>query len=110
MKQFHLLPFIFGIITGFILLYTFDNKKTSITQYPKINDNQEYKDKNGKSCNPMLVNRLPILENEINKQIKRIENYENSILLNPRSVEALHNLGLAKNRLKEYERRSCLLI
>lgn len=47
MKQFHLLPFIFGIITGFILLYTFDNKKISITQYPKINDNQEYKDKNG---------------------------------------------------------------
>lgn len=41
----------------------------------------KYKDKNGKSCNPMLVNRLPILENEINKQIKRIENYENSELL-----------------------------
>lgn len=47
MKQFHLMPFIFGIITGFILLYIFDGKKQSITQYPKINDNQEYKDKNG---------------------------------------------------------------
>ena len=41
----------------------------------------KYKDKNGKSCNPMLVNRLPILENEINKQIKRIENNENTELL-----------------------------
>lgn len=47
MKQFHLMPFIFGIIAGFILLYIFDGKKQSITQYPKINDNQEYKDKNG---------------------------------------------------------------
>jgi hypothetical protein len=47
MKQFHLMPFIFGIITGFILLYIFDSKKQSITQYPKINDTQEYKDKNG---------------------------------------------------------------
>ena len=47
MKQFHLMPFIFGIITGFILLYIFDGKKQSVTQYPKINDNQEYKDKNG---------------------------------------------------------------
>jgi hypothetical protein len=41
----------------------------------------KYKDKNGKSCNPMLVNRLPFLENEINKQIKRIENNENTDLL-----------------------------
>ena len=41
----------------------------------------KYKDKNGKSCNPMLVNRLPILENEINKQINRIENNENNELL-----------------------------
>lgn len=29
----------------------------------------KYKDKNGKSCNPMLVNRLLVLESEINKQI-----------------------------------------
>ena len=29
----------------------------------------------------MLVNRLPILENEINKQINRIENNENNELL-----------------------------
>lgn len=41
----------------------------------------KYKDKNGKSCNPMLVNRLLILENEINKQIKRIETNENIELL-----------------------------
>jgi hypothetical protein len=41
----------------------------------------KYKDKNGKSCNPMLVNRLPILEDEINKQIKRIETGENTELL-----------------------------
>jgi hypothetical protein len=36
---------------------------------------------NGKSRNPMLVNRLPVLETEINKQIKRIETNENSELL-----------------------------
>ena len=41
----------------------------------------KYKDKNGKSCNPMLVNRLPVLESEINKQIKRIETNENIELL-----------------------------
>jgi hypothetical protein len=35
----------------------------------------------GKSRNPMLVNRLPVLETEINKQIKRIENSENTELL-----------------------------
>lgn len=40
----------------------------------------KYKD-NGKSCNPMLVNRLPVLEAEINKQIKRIEANENLELL-----------------------------
>jgi asparagine synthetase B (glutamine-hydrolysing) len=36
---------------------------------------------NGKSCNPMLVNRLPVLESEINKQIKRIECNQNMELL-----------------------------
>lgn len=36
---------------------------------------------NGKSKNPMLVNRLPVLESEINKQIERIENSENTELL-----------------------------
>lgn len=41
----------------------------------------KYKDKNGKSCNPMLVNRLLVLESEINKQIKRIETNENIELL-----------------------------
>ena len=40
----------------------------------------EYKD-NGKSCNPMLVIRLPVLGREINKQIKRIEYNENTELL-----------------------------
>jgi hypothetical protein len=41
----------------------------------------KYKDKNGKSSNPMLVNRLLVLESEINKQIKRIETNENIELL-----------------------------
>jgi len=41
----------------------------------------KYKDENGKSCNPMLFNRLTILEYEIKKQIKRIENEENTDLL-----------------------------
>lgn len=41
----------------------------------------KYKDKNGKSCNPMLFNRLIVLEEEINKQIQRIEKDENNDLL-----------------------------
>jgi hypothetical protein len=41
----------------------------------------KYKDENGKSSNPMLFNRLIVLEEEINKQIKRIENDENKNLL-----------------------------
>jgi hypothetical protein len=41
----------------------------------------KYKDENGKTCNPMLFNRLTILEDEIKKQIKRIENEENTDLL-----------------------------
>jgi len=40
----------------------------------------KYKE-NEKSCNPMLVNRLPVLENEINKQINRIVSNENTELL-----------------------------
>jgi hypothetical protein len=41
----------------------------------------KYKDENGKSCNPMLFNRLIVLEEEINKQIQRIEKDENNDLL-----------------------------
>jgi hypothetical protein len=41
----------------------------------------KFKDKTGKSVNPMLYSRLPILKQEIKKQIKRIENEENKELL-----------------------------
>ena len=41
----------------------------------------KYNDENGKSCNPMLFNRLIVLEEEINKQIQRIEKEENNDLL-----------------------------
>jgi hypothetical protein len=41
----------------------------------------KFKDKNGQSANPMLYTRLPVLKEEIEKQIKRIENDENSELL-----------------------------
>lgn len=41
----------------------------------------KFKDKNNKSVNPMLYTRLPILKEEIEKQIKRIENDENKELL-----------------------------
>jgi hypothetical protein len=47
MKQFYLWPFIFGIIVGFILLYYYQDQKIKVTQYPKVNDTQEYKDQNG---------------------------------------------------------------
>jgi hypothetical protein len=41
----------------------------------------KFKNKDGKSSNPMLYTRLPILKDEIEKQIKRIENDENKELL-----------------------------
>jgi hypothetical protein len=41
----------------------------------------KFNDKNGKAVNPMLYTRLPILKEEIEKQIKRIENEENKELL-----------------------------
>lgn len=41
----------------------------------------KFKDKNNKSINPMLYTRLPVLKDEIEKQIKRIENEENKELL-----------------------------
>jgi hypothetical protein len=41
----------------------------------------KFKDKNGKSVNPMLYTRLPVLKNEIEKQINRIKNEENIELL-----------------------------
>jgi hypothetical protein len=41
----------------------------------------KFKDKNGKSVNPMLYTRLPVLKEEIEKQMKRIEKEENVELL-----------------------------
>lgn len=47
MKQFYWFYFLVGIVFGCILLYFFKDQKIQVTQYPKLNDNQEYKDKNG---------------------------------------------------------------
>jgi hypothetical protein len=41
----------------------------------------KFKNKNEKSLNPMLYNRLPFLRDEIEKQINRIQNEENTELL-----------------------------
>ena len=41
----------------------------------------KYKNKNNKSVNPMLYMRLPILKQEIERQIERIKNEENTELL-----------------------------
>jgi hypothetical protein len=41
----------------------------------------KYKNKHGKTCNPMLYNRLLILKQEIERQILRINNEENTELL-----------------------------
>jgi hypothetical protein len=41
----------------------------------------KFKNEDGKSLNPMLYTRLPILKEEIEKQIKRIENEDNKELL-----------------------------
>jgi hypothetical protein len=57
------------------LSVAFDSKFIIIRFNP-----DEYKD-NGKSCNPMLIIRLPLLGREIMKQIKRIESNENTELL-----------------------------
>lgn len=41
----------------------------------------KFKNKDGKNLNPMLYTRLPILKEEIQKQINRIEKEENTELL-----------------------------
>jgi len=41
----------------------------------------KFKNKEGKNINPMLYTRLPVLKEEIEQQIKRIENEENTELL-----------------------------
>jgi hypothetical protein len=41
----------------------------------------KFKNKDGKSLNPMLYTRLPLLKEEIEKQVKRIENEDNKELL-----------------------------
>jgi predicted nucleic acid-binding Zn ribbon protein len=46
-----------------------------------IRFNPDKFNKNGKSCNPMLYTRLPILREEIERQINRIENEQNTELL-----------------------------
>ena len=60
-----------------------DGKRSQVKKIPffKTRLRQEFTDENGKSSNPMLFNRLIVLEEEINKQIKRIENDENKELL-----------------------------
>lgn len=58
------------------LLSTFTCKYIFIRFNP-----DSYNDKNGKKCNPSISTRLLILKEEINKQIKRIENEENIDLL-----------------------------
>ena len=41
----------------------------------------KYKDKKGNNKNPRFNTRMEALEKELKKQIKRIENYENTELL-----------------------------
>jgi hypothetical protein len=43
---FHMLPFIIGIIVGYILLILYKDEKISIIDYPKPFDNKVYVDKN----------------------------------------------------------------
>ena len=43
---FYLLPFIFGIISGIILIYMYKDQKIDIIQYPKPFDTTIFKDKN----------------------------------------------------------------
>jgi hypothetical protein len=58
------------------LLTTFTCKYIFIRFNP-----DSYNDKNGKKCNPSISTRLLILKEEIDKQIKRIQNEENNDLL-----------------------------
>jgi hypothetical protein len=41
----------------------------------------KYNDKNGKSKNPMIATRMETLHKEIERQMKRIENEENTELI-----------------------------
>lgn len=58
------------------LLTTFTCKYIFIRFNP-----DSYNDKNSKKCNPSISSRLLILKQEIDKQIKRIQNEENNDLL-----------------------------
>ena len=58
------------------LLSTFTCKYIFIRFNP-----DSYNDKNGKKCNPSISTRLLTLKEEIDKQIKRIQNEENNDLL-----------------------------
>jgi hypothetical protein len=58
------------------LLTTFTCKYIFIRFNP-----DSYSDKNGKKCNPSISTRLLTLKEEIDKQIKRIQNEENNDLL-----------------------------
>jgi hypothetical protein len=44
---FHIVPFIFGVITGLLLVFFYKTPKVTIIDYPKPNDNKLYTDKNG---------------------------------------------------------------
>ena len=63
--------------------YRYNDLLTTFTcKYIFIRFNPDsYSDKNGKKCNPSISTRLLTLKEEIDKQIKRIQNEENNDLL-----------------------------
>jgi hypothetical protein len=46
-SMFHLLPFLFGLVFGTILVFFFKEEKIVIIDYPKPFDKKTYHDKNG---------------------------------------------------------------
>ena len=47
MIEFYIFPFLFGIVSGCLLLYVYANNKHIVVDYPKIDDSTIYTDKNG---------------------------------------------------------------
>ena len=45
-SMFHMLPFLYGLVFGTILVFFFKDEKTTVIDYPKPYDKKVYLDKN----------------------------------------------------------------
>lgn len=61
--KFYFIPFIFGIIFGIVLVFTYKEQKLIIYDYPKPFDNKIYNDINN-TCYQYITKEVSCNENE----------------------------------------------